>query len=109
MTSRYFLVILLLFPTLRIVHAKSGQSAFFAIDKTANSWMYVKYMKCTLKMFEGDFNGLVSCFMHSMENTESVMVGANDTHCALCYYQTNEANFNASEFQGNLFMRRGRY
>ena len=108
MSSQHLTVIFLLILTdLQWIFAASRQFSFLGIDKNAIHWQRIKRMPCTHKLFQDDFQGIMSCLLLSTYDKQSFMVGMNASHCILCYYQVNGATLIASAFQGNFLFKRG--
>ena len=89
------------------IFATSRQFSYLPIDRNANHWQRIQHMPCTHKLFQDDFQGIISCVLLSTYDAESFMVGMNETHCILCYYKVNNATLSSSTFQGTLQFEKG--
>ena len=89
------------------IFATSRQFSYLPIDRNANHWQRIQHMPCTQKLFQDDFQGIISCVLLSTYDAESFMVGMNETHCILCYYKVNNATLSSSTFQGTLQFEKG--
>ena len=98
---------LLILFNLQIIIATSRQFSFNKVDRNAKPWQRIRRMQCTQKLFQDDFQGIMSCLLLSTYDKQSFMVGMNASHCILCYYQVNGATLIASAFQGNFLFKRG--
>ena len=94
---------------LHTISSTSRQFRFYQMDQIENHWQRIQHMPCITKLFQDDFQGIMSCILQSTYDTESFMVGTNASHCILCYYQVNNATLNAVEFQGTLLFKRGMF
>ena len=90
-----------------MIFAASRQFRFYEMHRNAKHWQRIKHMQCTYRLFQDDFQGIMSCILQSTHDIKSYMVGMNASHCILCYYQVNDATLRASEFQGTLKFKRG--
>ena len=101
-------IFLLLSVCLLIINANPRQFRFYELDRNAEYWQKIRHMPCAYKQFQDGLYGIVHCIQQCSYDAEYLLVGTNLTHCILCNPNLNGTVLKASQYQGDLFVKRGK-